>query len=261
MHASGVGCRFGIDVVVVSQGAMRARYCVEGAESPRRRTDGRVSRRDRPGAVGTSRRGATPSSCSAELRAPPAVPPARPRRRSGAGEHHRRAVRPRDLEHGSGDARRAAAPHRGRAGSLRSALAFARWSQSSRRRLGGRGAARARPSRGGGVATSALAAVAGSGRHRLGGDRAERDRHRDREQDQDVRRSPSRSGAGAGGVAVAAPAKMGTKRCPCSHVPCSCAGRRTGRARRHCGVHRPVDARPSRRGGNGARRAFSRMRK
>ena len=32
MHASGVGGRFGIDVVV-SQGAMRARYCVEGAES------------------------------------------------------------------------------------------------------------------------------------------------------------------------------------------------------------------------------------
>ena len=27
-----------------------------------------------------------------------------------------------------------------------------------------------------------------------------------------------------------------------------------------CGVHRPVDARPSRRGGSGARRAFSRMR-
>jgi hypothetical protein len=25
--------RFGIDVVVVSEGAMRARYCVEGAES------------------------------------------------------------------------------------------------------------------------------------------------------------------------------------------------------------------------------------
>ena len=33
VHASGVGCRFGIDVVVVSQGAMRARYGVEGAES------------------------------------------------------------------------------------------------------------------------------------------------------------------------------------------------------------------------------------
>ena len=38
-----------------------------------------------------------------------------------------------------------------RAGSLRSALAFARWSQSSRRPLRGRGAARARPSPGGGV--------------------------------------------------------------------------------------------------------------
>ncbi|MEO8967430.1 MAG: hypothetical protein ABI355_07510 [Solirubrobacteraceae bacterium] len=31
--ASGAGCRFGIDVVVVSESAMRARYCVEGAES------------------------------------------------------------------------------------------------------------------------------------------------------------------------------------------------------------------------------------
>jgi hypothetical protein len=30
---SGVGDRFGIDVVVVSEGAMRARYCVEGSES------------------------------------------------------------------------------------------------------------------------------------------------------------------------------------------------------------------------------------
>jgi hypothetical protein len=28
-----VGCRFGIEVVAVSEGAMRARYCVGGAES------------------------------------------------------------------------------------------------------------------------------------------------------------------------------------------------------------------------------------
>ena len=81
------------------------------------------------------------------------------------------AARARDRERGSGGARRAAAPRRGRAGSLRSALAFARWSQSSRRPLGGRGAARARPSPGGGVAAAALAALARPGRHRLRGDR------------------------------------------------------------------------------------------
>jgi hypothetical protein len=92
------------------------------------------------------------------------------------------------------------------------------------------------------------------------GDRAHWDRHRDRDQDRVVRASPSRSSAGAGGVAVAAPAKMGTKRCPCRHVPRSCAGRRAGRARGPGGVHRPVDARPLRRGGSGARRTLSRMR-
>ena len=57
---------------------------------------------------------------------------------------------------GSGGARRAAAPHGRRAGPSRSALAFARWAQSGRRTLGGRGAARARPRsrrRGGGFGT------------------------------------------------------------------------------------------------------------
>jgi hypothetical protein len=33
VEASGVGYRFGSDVVVVSEGAMRARYCVGGEES------------------------------------------------------------------------------------------------------------------------------------------------------------------------------------------------------------------------------------
>jgi hypothetical protein len=100
-----------------------------------------------------------------ELRASPAVSPALSRRKGGAGKRRRRAARAGGRERGSGGARRAAAPQRGRAGALRSALAFARWSQSSRCPIGGRGAARARPSPGGGVAASALAAVARPGRH------------------------------------------------------------------------------------------------
>ena len=78
----------------------------------------------------------------------------------------------------------------------------------------------------------------------------DRDRRRDRDQDQDVRRAPSRSGARAGGVAVTAPAKVGTQRRAWRHVPRSCAGRRARRARRARGLDRPVDACPSRRGGD-----------
>ena len=115
-----------------------------------------------------------------ELRASPAVSPALSRRKGGGGERRRRAARAGGRERGSGGARRAADPHGRRVGLLRSALAFAGWSQSSRRPIGGRGAARARPSRGGGVAASAFAAVARPGRHRLGGDRADGDRGRDR---------------------------------------------------------------------------------
>ncbi|MGB0092505.1 MAG: nuclease-related domain-containing protein [Solirubrobacteraceae bacterium] len=84
--------------------------------------------------MGTSRHRAIPSSCSAELPAPPAVPPARPCRRSRPGQCHRRAIRALDCEHGSSGARGVAAPGSRRDGPLRSPLAFARWPQSSRRR-------------------------------------------------------------------------------------------------------------------------------
>jgi hypothetical protein len=168
--------------------------------------------RAHPGAAVSSRRSRV------ELRPPPAISPALSRRQSGPGKHHRRAVRALDRERGSSGARRAAAPGSRRAGPLRSALAFARSSQSSRRPLGGRGAARARLFRGGRVAASALAAVAGPGRHRLGGDRAHRHRRRNRDQDPHVRPAPSRSDARAGGLAVTAPAKMGTQRGAWSRV-------------------------------------------
>lgn len=98
-----------------------------------------------------------------ELRASPTVSPALSRRKGGAGKRRHRAARAGRRACGCSGARRAAAPHRGRAGCLRSALAFARWSRSSRRPLGGRGSARTRPSPGGGVAPSALAALARPG--------------------------------------------------------------------------------------------------
>ena len=87
---------------------------------------------------------------------------------------------------------RAAAPHGRRAGAPRSALAFARESQSTRRRLGGRGAARARLPPGGGLEASALSAMARPGRHRLCGDRPHRRGDRDRDQNQELRRAPPR---------------------------------------------------------------------
>jgi hypothetical protein len=58
------------------------------------------------------------------------------------------------------------------------------------------------------LAAAAFAAVAGWGRHRLGGHRPDRHCCCDRNEDQNIRRSPSRSGAGAGGVAEAPPATM-----------------------------------------------------
>ena len=75
--------------------------------------------------------------------------------------------------------------------------------------LGGRRPASAHAAWGGGLAAAAFAAVAGWGRHRLGGDLPNRNCGRDRDEDQDVRPVPSRSGARAGGLAVTTPAKVG----------------------------------------------------
>jgi hypothetical protein len=97
----------------------------------------------RPRALPLSKRACARTPC--ELRAPPAVPPALARRQGGAGKFRGSAVRTRGRERGSGGARRPAAPHGRRAGPLRSPLACARSSQSSRRPLGGRGPARANP--------------------------------------------------------------------------------------------------------------------
>ena len=135
----------------------------------------------------------------------------------------------------------------------------ARGSQSGRRSLRGRGSAGARSAAGGGLAAAALAAVAGTGRHRLGGDRSHRHCGRDRDEDQDRTTAPSRSGARAGGLAVTTPAKVGTQRRPWRHVPRPCAGRRARRARRSGGLDRPLDPCPSRRGGDAPRSAIERL--
>ena len=226
--------------------------------SPWRRTKGPASRRDRPGEVGTSRRGAIPSSCSAQLRAPSAVPPARPRRRSGPGQRHRRAARARDREHGSGGARRAAAPRApsGSASTLgtgfRSPVA-AESAPARRTRCSARSPLSRR--RGGGCGTRCRGKA---------GETSTRWRSRPtgiavaiETKTRTYDAAPSRSGARAGGLAVAAPAKMGTQRRPWRHVPRPRAGRRARRARRSGGLDRPVDACPSRRGGDGSGRAFS----
>lgn len=86
-----------------------------------------------------------------------------------------------------------------------------------------------------------------------------RDRGRDRDEDENVREPPSGSGARAGGVAVAAPVKVGTQRRPGAHVRGSLAGRSTGRARRPRCVDRPVEARPSRHGGDGSGSEFTNL--
>ena len=211
-HASGVGCRFGIDVVVVSAGAMRARYCVECAESlGDERTAGR-----RPQIV-QARWEHRDMAPYLRLAVPNYPRRQQYRRLVHAGEAALGGIIAALLglvisERGSGAARRAAVPHGRRAGLLRSPLALARSSESGRCALGGRRPARAGTAPGGGLAASAFAAVAGSGRHRLGGDRAHRHCRRDRDEDQVVRPAPSRSGARAGGLAVTAPAKMGTQR-------------------------------------------------
>ena len=140
------------------------------------------------------------------------------------------------------------APRGARTRPLLAPLAFTCAPESGGSPLGGRGAARARAIAGGGVAASALAAVAGPGRHRLGGDRADRDCGRGRDEDANLRRPPSGSGARAGGVAVTPPAKVGTQRRPGRHVRGSRARRGTGRARRSRGFDRPVDSRRSHRG-------------
>ena len=101
--------------------------------------------------------------------------------------------------------------------------------------------------------------VAGSGRHRLGGDRARPGSPSRSKRRRGRTTPPSRSGARAGGVAVTAPAKMGTQRRAWRRVPRSRAGRRARRARRGRGLDRPVDPCPSRRGGDGSRRLLRRL--
>ena len=140
-------------------------------------------------------------------------------RAGGAGERRRRVARARGRERGRGVGRWAAAPHGRRTRCLRSPLALARAAQSSRRPLRGRGAARARCARGRGLAASALSALAGPRRHRLGRHRSDRDRRRDRDEDEGVRHSPSRSRARTGGTAVPTAAKVGPRRRPCRDVP------------------------------------------
>ena len=97
-----------------------------------------------------------------ELCAPPAIPSALLRGQGGAGQRRRSPARARGRKC-RGGARRAAAPHGRRAGALRSPLAFARPSQSSRRSLRGRSPAGTRAPPGGGLAASAFPAVARPG--------------------------------------------------------------------------------------------------
>ena len=123
-----------------------------------------------------------------ELRASTAIPASVARREGGGGERRRGAARAGCRRRRSGAARLAAALTAGRARVLRSPLALARAAQSSRRSLEGRGAARARTPRGGGLAPSALLDVAWPGRHRLGGNRSHRRRDCDRDENADVRR-------------------------------------------------------------------------
>jgi hypothetical protein len=107
-----------------------------------------------------------------------------------------------------GGAARRAAPHGRRAGALRSPLAFARPSQSSRRSLRGRSPAGARAPPGGGLAAAAFAVLARSGRHRLGSDCPHRCQHRDRDEDQNLRRATPLPCARTGDLAVPPPAKV-----------------------------------------------------
>ena len=103
-----------------------------------------------------------------------------------------------------------------------------------------------RAAAGRGLAAASLSAVAGSGRHRLGGDRPDRDRGRDRDQHENVRCAPSRSCARAGGLDVNAPAKVGLQRGARRRVPGSRPERRASRAGRARCLDRPVDGCPSR---------------
>ena len=195
-----------------------------------------------------------------ELRASPAVPPALARRQGGGWEASSRRCS-RSWSRARGRRRSPGCCSSPRSGSVSTLATGSHSPVAAASVLARRTRCSARSRRsGGGLAAAALAAVAGSGRHRLGGDRPDRDCGRDRDEDQNVRRSPSRSGARAGGVAVTTPAKVGTQRGPRRHVPRPCAGRRAGRARRPGGLDRPVDACPSRRCGDGSGAAFIRLR-
>ena len=128
-----------------------------------------------------------------------------------------------------------------------------------RRALGGLGAARARSASGGGLAASALAALAGRWRHRFRGDRANRGRRCHRDEDEDLREASPRPRARPGGVAVATLAKMVTQRCAWRHVPRPCARRRARRSRRPGRLDRPLDPGPSCRGRGASEPAFIRL--
>ena len=191
LHASGVGRRFGIDVVVVSQAAMRARYCTEGAESlGDERTAGRrgeivqawwehrdVARSLRLAVLNYPRRqqyrrlshagaAALGSAITALFGLVAASAGSAPV--SGSWSL---------LPPGWGSPLAAGCRSPGEVGSA-----------PSRRTRCGVCWLRSKP-KAGGFGTPGLA---GAGRHRLGGDRPHRRRGRDRDEDQDVRPAPPR---------------------------------------------------------------------